>query len=53
MEGVQFLFKKTLGYNNIFVDAENARICSVLSKYDTTVILFTCVYMPNDINSNI
>ena len=47
MEGVLFL------YNSIFVEAENARICSVLSKYNTTVILFSCVYMPNNINSNI
>ena len=37
----------------MFVDAENARICSVLSKYDRTVIIFICVYMPNDINCNI
>ena len=51
--GVQFYYKKTLGYNSIFVEAENARICSILYKYDKTVILVTCVYMPSDINSNI
>ena len=44
---------KTLGYNSIFVEAEHDRICSILSKYDKTVILFICVCMPNYINSNI
>ena len=44
---------KTLGNNSLFIETGNTRVCSVLSKYDTTTIIFICVYMPNDINSNI
>ena len=40
--GCAIFINKTLGYNSIFVE----------TKYDTTII-FICVYMPNDINSNI
>ena len=42
-----------LGYNSIFVETENTRVCSVLSEYDTTTINCICVYMSKDINSNI
>ena len=48
MEGVQYLSQKIFEYNIIFVEAENARVCPVLSKYDTTTII--CIYMTNDIN---
>ena len=51
--GCAILINKTLGYNSIFVETENTRVCSVLSKYDTPTIIFICVYIPNDINSYI
>ena len=51
--GCAIFIDKTFGYNSIFIETENTRVCSVLSKYDTTTIIFICVYMPNDINSNI
>ena len=51
--GCSIFINKTLGYNSIFVETENTRVCSVLSKFDTTTMIFICVYMPNDINSNI
>ena len=51
--GCAIFINKTLGYISIFIESENTRVCSVLSKYDTTTIIFICVYMPNDINSNI
>ena len=51
--GCAIFINKRFGYNSIFIETENTRVCSVLSKYDTTTIIFNCVYMPNDINSNI
>ena len=44
----QILLLLLLLYNNIFVEIDNTRVCSVLSQYDTNTIIFVCVYMPND-----
>ena len=43
--GCAIFINKTLGYNSIFVETETTRVCPT--------IIFICVYMPNDINSNI
>ena len=52
MEVVPFFINKTLGYNSIFIETENTRVCSVLLKYDTTTIIFyLCIYAKR-INSN-
>ena len=43
--GCAIFIIKTLGYNSIFIETENTRVCSVLSKYYTiTIIFILCIY---------